>query len=122
MCEKGHSLIEILIILPLILSIVWLCIDALIIYRDEYIIHYALFHSLRMASPCLPNEYDRVKLGLVPLLAIGEKGTGEWMPLFSAFTDNGTRLSSSIKLLRQAHFAIWPPTSSTLSVQKELVE
>lgn len=122
MCEKGHSLVEVLIVLPLILMIVWLCIDALIIFRDEYIIHYALFHCLRTASSRPPSEYDTVKLGMPPLLAVAEKGVGKWLPLFASLTNDETRVSSSIKLLRESLFTVWPPTSSVLSVQMEVVQ
>ncbi|MBO8127384.1 MAG: pilus assembly protein [Firmicutes bacterium] len=117
--DKGQTLIELIIILPVVFALVWLGFDLVILYRDEYLLDYATFHSLRIAAEHPEVSDYKVRATVLGLLALGLKGTSTYYPAVSRVSVDGGRIGLKASLVRHGEFAWWPPVDTQLSTYWE---
>lgn len=119
MKEQGQALLEVLIILPLILWLFWISYDLVILFRDEYILDYALFYTLRDAVVSEQSSDILTKITTAGMVALGLKGTPDYFPGFSNITMRDGRMSLKGSIVRKNESGLWPPVSAALSLCQE---
>lgn len=119
MDENGQALVELVLVLPLLLWLIWIAFDLVIIFRDSYILDYTIFHTLRAVSVAEnPSQYP-AQAQAHSLLLLGLKGTSARYPTISKLEQNNDRLVLNARLLRKHESGIWPPVSTELSTMQE---
>ena len=119
MDENGQALVELVLVLPLILWLMWIAFDLVIIFRDSYILDYTIFHTLRAASVVEdPSQYP-ARSQAHSLLLLGLKGTSTRYPAISQLEQNNDRLVLNARLLRKHQSGVWPSVSTELSTMQE---